>query len=459
MNPFDYEIGLKAKGPGRPRKGALPWLYNWQYGRELYSEDDYYKMVNSYKGWIYVAAGKNAVSCASVPLRLYVAKNNKGQKLKGYEARTVEKNVEKQIKESPTLQGLPAVKKAVEFQEILEHPFLDSMRNINGFMNQFDFKETIQLFLELTGNAYIYVLENKIGIPKEFWIIPTQNIKIVPDKQKFIKGYKYIKGSEEIDLAERQVIHFKMSNPRSQYYGFPPFSSIAEEFGLFKSINIYEEAMFRNFGAISGVWETDENLGDHEFERLKQELQQSFGGAINSGKQPLVDNGLKYKPLNVTPKEMSHLKGREVIREMILNAYNQPLGLYSQEANRNNAEAAISTYMRFGIKPRLLRNEEKLNEKLIGNYDSRLFVMYDECIPSNRDQDLNESVKRIQTSITSVDEERIKIGLDPKGGVFSDPFIPVNYTNQQGLLASIVNGSSEGNIVSSPKQLNQLLEI
>lgn len=457
MDPFEYEIELKLKGVGRPRGGKLPYLYPWQYKRELYSDDNFYQMINSYKNWVYVAASKNATTAANVPLRLYVAKNKKGQKLKGYPTRSVGRMQEKSIREDAFLQNIPSVRKASEFEELTDHPFLDLMRNVNGFMGLYDLKELTQLYQELTGNCFWHVLNDRLGVPREIWVVPPQNMRILPDKQKFIAGYQYEKGSDTIDLKEKDIIHFKFVSPKSAYYGHSPYLSIAEEFGLHSSINQYEDAMFKNFGAISGVFETDETLGDHEFERLKLEIQQSFSGAKNAGKTPLLDNGLKYKPIGTSPKEMSHLKGRDTIRESILNAYGQALGMYSKEANRANVEAAVYQYMKFTIAPRLARTQEKINEKLIWRYDDKVFVKFDDCVPDDKEFKLNERIKHVQTSVASVDEEREKLGLNSLGGIFSEPFIPVNYQTQEGVLANIANGTGKGNIISDPKQLKELL--
>ncbi len=456
-DPFKYEIEMRGARMGRKRT-PLPWLYPFQYGRELYPDDDFYAMVNSYKSWVYIASSKNADSVANVPLRLYVAKNKKGQKLKNFPTRSIPKQQDNFIRENAFLSNIPTVRKAEEFEEILDHPFLNLKRNVNGFMNNFDLMQMTQLYQELTGNTFWHLLEDRMGIPREIWIIPPQNCKIIPDKKSFISGYEYVKGSDSIELKEKSVIHFKMPNPKSVYYGFPPFASITEEYSLNKSINEYEEAMFKNQGTLSGTFETESDLGDHEFERLKEEIKQAFSGPKNTGKMPLLDHGLKFKPIGTSPKEMSYLGGREKIRELILNAFGQALGMYSKEANRANVDAAIYQYMKFTIQPRLKRIEEKLNEKLIWRYDEKLFLMYDNCVPDNREELLTERVKHVQTGIETINETRIGLGKKPFDKRFDEPLIPVNTTIMEGILANISQGNGSGNIVDNSKKMLSLLQ-
>lgn len=456
-SPFDFEIKARKAGNYPVRKSPLPQLNSWQYGRELYSDDDFYSMINAYRSWVYVASSKNASTVANVPLRLYVAKNNKGS-LKGYPTRAVSKAQEIGIRENAFLSNIPAVRKAVEFEEVLEHPYHNLMRNVNPHSNNFDLMEGTQLFQELTGNAFLHVLSDKLGVPKELWIIPPQNCKIIPHPEKFISGYKYIKGQTEIELSEKEVIHLKFTSPKSQYYGFAPFLAVADMYSLDRSINQYEDALFANGGTLSGLFETDSELSDHEFERLKEEIKQAFTGVRNSGKMPLLDHGLKYKQLGTSPKEMSHLGGRQTIKESILNAYGQALGLYSAEANRANVDAAVYQYMKFTIQPRLRRTEEKLNEKLIPRYDDKLFVAYDSPIPDDFDAMLNQRVKHVNWGIQPLNEIRRELGKEPYGPEFDQPIIPANMTTFENILAGNSAGKDAGNIVTDENKMKELLE-
>lgn len=456
MNSIDLEI--KARSADKVKGRSLPWLNQWQYGRELWGDQDFAAMLDNYKSWVYVCASRNATAVANVPLRLYVAKDKKGQKLKGYPTRKVEKKQDAFIRENPFLSNIPSVRKAAEYEELTDHPFLDLQRSVNPWMNNFDLMETIQLYQELCGNAFLYIKEDKMGIPREIWTIPPQNCKIIPDREKFISGYKYIKGNEEILLDTKSVIHFKMTNPKSVYYGVAPFVSVAEEFNLNRKINEYETAMFSNMGTLSGLFETESSLSEHEFERLKIEIQQSFTGTRNTGKMPLLDNGLKYKPLGANPREMSFLGGREHIKECVLNAYGQALGMYSAEANRANVDGAIYLYSKSTVQPRLKRLEEKLNEALIWRYDEKLFVAFDNPVPEDKEFELNKMVKETQGGLTTINEARIELGKKPHDSRFDEPILPLNMTIMDEILKRISEGTGDGNVIDNPEKMLSLLK-
>jgi len=157
-------------------------------GRRQVREGDANQAVEEYKSWVYVCGSRNATGVASVPLRLYAAKQGHKTKL-NFSTRKVLYPQRIHIESSKILQRYLA--KAVDFVEVTEHPFLDLMANVNSFWNQFDMMELVTLFLEQTGDAYWYIPVNKLGVPAEIWVLPSQNMKIVPSKETFISHYEY----------------------------------------------------------------------------------------------------------------------------------------------------------------------------------------------------------------------------------------------------------------------------
>ncbi|NOR27581.1 MAG: phage portal protein [Lutibacter sp.] len=454
MNIFGLEIkrALRSK-----RKNNLlsNFLWPWQYNRSLFADEDYHSMVEEFKSWTYICSMRNATTCAQVPLRLYVAKDKTIGKIRGYDTKKVSKSVDAEIRECSSLSNIEPIRKAIEFEEVLEHPFLTLKKQVNPFTNNFDLMEKSQLFLELTGNDFWYIVEDKFGVPREIWTIPPQNCKIVPHPTKFISGYNYIKGSKTVELTEKDIIHFKFPNPKSHYYGFSPLSAIKDQIMIDGSINDYENALFQNMGRLDGVFETDEDLGDIEFERLKGEISQSFSGTENAGKAPLLSNGVHYKPFGLAPKEMSYINGRGKIKEIISNAYGQSLGMYDRESNRANTEMSYYIYAKDTIQPRLKRKEEKINEKLIPRYDGRLFVKYDNPVPTDKIFDLEQRSKHVLTGIESINEARKGINLEPFGPEYDTPLVPVNMTTIERLIAG---DSEDNNVISDIDKIKELLK-
>jgi len=358
MKLFGFEIKRAKIEEQKSNKLIANLLWSWAYGSNLQPEDNFEAFMQAYRGWVYVASSKNAQSAASVPLRLYVGKPSDIQ-IKSHPTKKITREKDAYLRANPVLSSLPQVRKAYEIEEVTDHPLLTMLRNVNSFMNYFSLFELTNLYQEICGNAYWYVIEDRLGIPREIWPIPPQNVRIVPDRAKFIKSYKYIRGFDEIEFDESQVIHFKFPSPTSMYYGKAPLAAVTDSYNISQNINRYENFVFGNMGRVEGAFETEQELSQWEFDRLKEEIKQTFQGVENVGKSPLLEKGVKYKPYGLAPRDLAFLHGRKAVKEEIVNAYGQSLGLYDKDATRANAEVASFTFMRDTIKPRLIRTEEK----------------------------------------------------------------------------------------------------
>jgi len=423
MKIFGLEI-TKAKKPSRGNKFISNLLWPWQHKDTLVPESNYAAFMNAYRGWVYVAATKNAQSAASVPLKLYVGKPTNTQ-IKSHPTKKITREKEAYIRDNPTLSNLSQVKKAVEIEEVLDHPILDLMRNVNNFMNYFSLFELTNLYEELCGNSYWYIVENKLGVPQEIWPMPPQSMQIIPDKAKFIKGYKFVRGWDKIEFSEESVIHFKFPSPTSLYYGKGPLAAVVDSYNISQNINRYENFVFGNMGRIEGAFETDNELSQWEFDRLKEEINQTFRGIENVGKSPLLEKGVKYRAHGLAPKDLSFMQGRKAVKEEIVNAYGQSLGLYDKDATRANAEVASWTFMKDTIRPRLIRKEEKINEKLTPKFDNKLFVAFDDPVPVDKEHRLKEKELHLKSAYSTINMERF---IDNKEGVeWGD--VPIVNTN------------------------------
>jgi len=382
----------------------------WQYGREHVRPDDMHSQVRAYSSWVYIAAQKNAIAFANVPLRLYVAKRTGSQKLLA-PTKVVPPMLKQQMQRRASL--APWLAKAADVQEVQEHPLLELLKKVNPFNNGFELLFDTDLYQELTGNAYWYIVRDKLGLPAAIWSLPSQYMYVIPSAEKYIAGYKWKRGTVEVDFTPEEIIHFKLPNPNDQYYGMSPLQAAKDAFNIQANMSIYQNAVFSNDGRLAGAFETDQVLTDPTFERLKLQIQNEFRGAKNAGKLPLLEAGLHYKEYALAPKELDFLNSRRWTQEEIVNSYGQTLALYDKNTTRANSETALYLWMAHTISPRHRMVEQKLNEAFVSLYDPNLFVAFDECVPENVEFRLQERRTNIEIGYTTINEERAKEGLDP----------------------------------------------
>ena len=361
---------------------------------------DFNNFVENFNSWAFACGYRNAFSLAKVPLKLYKRVAAGGE---------------------------------TELEEITQHVFLDMMRNVNPYFNQFELKALTSLFLDSTGNAYWWVVKNQLGVPTYLWNIPANWMKVVPSEEEFIAGYiMTVPGrGTRVPFPADEIIHFKFPSIFSLYYGCPPMYGAAYDVDLNKEVKTYGINFFMNNAQPSGVLQTENTLTKESYERLKLAWDLKYKGSKNAGKMAILEAGLKYQKVGDSLKDMKLADTNREIRDSILAAFGVPaskLGLV-EDVNRANAEANDYTYQKETILPRLVLIEEKLNEKLMPMYDAGLVCKFDNPVPEDKEFRLKEQREHIHTGYSSIDEERQNDGLDPLDLPETEvPLIPFNLT-------------------------------
>jgi len=401
----------EAKAAKQPKAGNV-FVMPWDSGREIMNPTDFQKQVNSFYGTVYVCASKNSQAVAAANLKLYVKKKTKEQKFL-FPTKPVTKDQKKYLYSKANIYSM--VRKDYELEEMTDHPVLDLFQNVNKFRNRYDLWEETGLFLELTGNCYWWVIKNqKLGIPEEMWILPSQNVEIVADREKFIRGYAYRKGTNVLFFPESDVIHFRYPNPADMFYGMSPLVSCYSNVVMSDKIKDFEINLMQNQARPEGYLRTEGQLNDVIYERLKDKWESRYGGERKAGKTLILESGLEYQPITFPPKDLGNLSMLKLSREEIANAFGVPISKLTTEAvNLANAQVGEAQYQRDTILPKLTRIEEKLNEKLLPLYDENLVFAYDSPVPTDKSFELSEMQFRLGSYVSPVNEIREELGMDP----------------------------------------------
>ena len=368
---------------------------------------DYEAMAKANIGTVYAATGAISRSVAKAELRLY---SKKGKS----------KSSGRNFKLSDFDGGLSLSKfyraKGYEIEEIEEHPFLDLMSNVNPMMNKFELKELTQSYLDLIGNCYWYIRKNQLKLPGEVWVLQGQYVKILPDKEKLVKGYLYQPPgvATGVFFDTDEIIHFKYQNINDMYYGYSPLLAAAYSADSETYMKKYQMATFQNMAVPGLTLETEKSMSERAFKRLKSMLNSLHMGASKANKTLLLEEGVKPHKLSLTPVELSFIEGMKLTKQEILEIYGVPptkLG-FGETTNRATAEALDFTFQSETILPRLIRLQEKINEKLIKLWDENLFVQFDNPVPQDKEYELRRRDLDIKNGVFSINEERQNMGWD-----------------------------------------------
>jgi HK97 family phage portal protein len=373
--------------------------------------------VRQFRSWVYAAANINAFGVSSVPLRLYV-RNRAGTRL--YRTAKVGRDKKSYLMgdtgRSPSRTVLTKMHDfGADFEEVTEsHPVLDLLRKVNPSMNGFDLAATRTLWQELTGNAYIRVIRNQLGVPAQLWPMPPQWVEIIPSETTFIAGYKYGRESNSrVMFKPEEVLHFKRTNPEDLYYGLGKVEAAWGVIDLNTAFHEMDTAMAANKARpdyLATIQNTD--ASEEAIEEFERMVNERLRGSDKAGKFIALTGQVDLKPMQFPPKDLG---GRDEIVEEIAAVFGVPVSmLKANDPNLASATTGFAQWRESTILPLLRLDEETLNQKLLPMFglEDDAVLAYDDPVPANRQLDLTEHQTLIQAGVMTINEVREARGLE-----------------------------------------------
>jgi len=234
------------------------------------------------------------------------------------------------------------------------HPLLDLIRRPNPRQDGPSFLDTVASHLLLAGNAYIEAvgLTGEAASVRELYALRPDRMKVVPGPDGWPQGYDYTVSGQTVrfdqSAAVPPILQLALFNPLDDYYGFSPLEAAASAVDLHNAAARWNKALLDNSARPSGALVYDgadgAPLSEPQFERLKSELERQYQGTANAGRPLVLEGGLDWKPMALTPKDMDFLEAKHAAAREIALAFGVPPMLlavpgdntYSnyQEANR-----------------------------------------------------------------------------------------------------------------------------
>ena len=234
------------------------------------------------------------------------------------------------------------------------HPLLDLMRRPNPRQDGAAFLDAVAAHLMLAGNAYLeaVALPGDGASVRELYALRPDRMKVVPGPDGWPQGYEYTVGGNTVRFdqaaAQPPILQLALFNPLDDYYGLSPLEAAASAVDLHNAAARWNKALLDNAARPSGALVYDGEggapLSEPQFERLKGELERQYQGTANAGRPLVLEGGLDWKPMALSPKDMDFLEAKHAAAREIALAFGVPPMLlaipgdntYSnyQEANR-----------------------------------------------------------------------------------------------------------------------------
>jgi HK97 family phage portal protein len=210
--------------------------------------------------------------------------------------------------------------------------------------------ETLAAYLLLHGNAYVQMLAGPDGAVAELFALRPERVVVEPDAGGWPAAYRYRVGEQvtrlSADPVRPEVIHLKAFNPVDDHYGLGCLGAAAGAVAIHNAAARWSKALLDNAARPSGalVYEPGDGsaLSADQFERLKAEMEAGFAGAGNAGRPMLLEGGLKWQALSMTPADLDFAGTKAAAAREIALAFGVPpmlLGLAGDNTYANYQEA------------------------------------------------------------------------------------------------------------------------
>jgi phage portal protein BeeE len=158
-------------------------------------------------------------------------------------------------------------------------------------------------------------------------------------------------------------------------------------------------------GVPAGIVTIQDYVTDADFERIKREWRQSYGGPQRRTAF-LRGGGITWQHIGLNHHELDFLKGRQAHRDEILNVFGIPVGLISENATEANATVAERLFIERTLWPKLVRLAQKISADLLPFWPGRFVAAFDDIRPTDAAARLGEI--RAAYPVLSINEIRTR---------------------------------------------------
>ena len=254
----------------------------------------------------------------------------------------------------------------------VEHPLYHLLHDEpNPEMTSFIFRETLMSHLLLWGNAYAQIIRNGKGDIIALYPLMPNRMKVERDaKGQLYYEYQTMKEDAPTmkgavyQLYPNEVLHV----PGLGFDGLVGYSPIAmakNAIGLAIAAEEYGSKFYANGAAPSGVLEHPNVLKDPA--KVRDSWNAAFGGSSNAHRVAVLEEGMKYTPISISPNEAQFLETRKFQINEIARIFRVPPHMVGdlEKSSFSNIEQQSLEFVKYTLNPWVCRWEQALQRALL----------------------------------------------------------------------------------------------
>lgn len=253
----------------------------------------------------------------------------------------------------------------------------------NTEMTSFVFRETLMTHLLLWGNAYSQIIRNGKGEVMGLYPLMPDRMTVNRDEKGRLY-YEYMVSSGDaktlkdgtVRLSPYDVLHI----PGLGFDGLVGYSPIAmakNAIGLAIAAEEYGSKFYANGATPSGILEYPGTV--KEPDKVRESWNAGFGGSSNAHKIAVLEEGMKYTPISISPNEAQFLETRKFQINEIARIFRVPPHMVGdlEKSSFSNIEQQSLEFVKYTLEPWLVRWEQAMQRALIPQDDkSKYFIKF-----------------------------------------------------------------------------------
>ena len=296
----------------------------------------------------------------------------------------------------------------------------------NYYQNKITFFEFIMLSICTEGNSYVQIVRNNSGTPVQLICLDPSNVTVVVNNNEL---FYQVDGGSVLDSSD--MLHFKTITDDG-VTGLSPIDQCAKALNWGVSLEEFGSTFFSNGAKPSSILQTDRALSDTALQRLKTSFNNNYGKLKNSNSTIVLEEGLTFKPISISPEQAQFLSSRQFSIEEVARIFNVPPHMLKDlsKSSFNNIEMQSQEFVTYTLMPYITRIEQEMNLKLFRTNElGKTFVEFN--VNGLLRGDVKSRTEAYKTAITngymSINEVRQKENMNSiEGG--DKHFMQMNMT-------------------------------
>lgn len=267
-------------------------------------------------------------------------------------------------------------------EKALSHPLYYLLHDEpNPEMSSFVFRETLMTHLLLWGNAYAQIIRNGKGEIIALYPLMPNRMTVDRDSNGNLY-YLYTKYSDEaptmkgtgtvVKLRPSDVLHI----PGLGFDGLVGYSPIAmakNAVGLAMATEEYGAKFFANGAAPGGVLEHPGTIKDPQ--KVKDSWNMAYQGSSNSHRVAVLEEGMKYTPIGISPEQAQFLETRKFQINEIARIFRVPPHMVGdlEKSSFSNIEQQSLEFVKYTLNPWVTRWEQGISRALLRADEKKLY--------------------------------------------------------------------------------------